>query len=42
MDIIKRFVDYYANFKVPDKVIVISSADLQQAQDVIDMVLNYQ
>lgn len=42
MDIIKRFVDYYENFKIPDRVKVISSADLQQAQDIIDMVLNYQ
>lgn len=40
MDIIKRFVDYYLSFEIPDKVKVISSADLQQAQDLIDMVLN--
>lgn len=42
MDIIKRFVDYYANFKIPDKVKVISSADLQEAQNLIDRVLNFQ
>lgn len=41
MDIIKRFVDYYANFEIPAKVKVISSADLQEAQDLIDLVLNY-
>lgn len=41
MDIIQRFVDYYAHFEIPNKVKVISSADLQKAQDLIDLILNF-
>lgn len=41
MDIIQRFVDYYAHFEIPNKVKVISSADLQKVQDLIDLILNF-
>lgn len=41
MDIIQRFVDYYAHFEIPNNVKVISSADLQKAQDLIDLILNF-
>lgn len=40
-EIIHRFVDYYVNFEIPAEVKVISSADLQHAQDLIDLILNY-
>lgn len=41
MDIIQRFVDYYAHFEIPNKVKVISSADLLKVQDLIDLILNF-
>ena len=41
MDIIQRFVDYYAHFEIPNNVKVISSADLQKVQDLIDLILNF-
>ena len=41
IDIIQRFVDYYAHFEIPNKVKVISSADLQKVQDLIDLILNF-
>lgn len=41
MAIIKRFVDYYAKFTIPEGVEVISSSDLTKAQDLIDLVLNF-
>lgn len=40
-DIIKRFVDYYAQFKLPDKIRAISSTDLERAQDLIDQIINF-
>lgn len=39
--IIKRFADYYADFKIPEGMEVISSFDLTKAQNLIDLVLNF-
>lgn len=39
--LIQKFIDYYVNFTIPDQVEVMTSADLQQTQDLIDQILSY-